>query len=159
MLHSNRMVGIAAINHGTTMNGLMGIFQMLNIVSPDESAVGSLAPSVPEMGMLQSLTGIYIINRHELLLIAIHIFSPTVQDSAFMKKLNDGGDTVPGVIHSNIVTMYDEIITPYESCFQHGAGVTNVVLQDLCMISFNEHRKFLLIPFIFVCILTSQRVI
>ncbi|KAF9301982.1 hypothetical protein BGZ74_006019 [Mortierella antarctica] len=111
MFHSNRMVGIAAINHGTTMNGLMGLFQMLNTVSPDESLVGSLAPSVPEM----------------------------VQDSAFMKKLNDGGDTVPGVIHSNIVTMYDEIITPYESCFQHGAGVTNVVLQDLCAISFNEH--------------------
>ncbi|KAF9418328.1 hypothetical protein BGZ94_009726, partial [Podila epigama] len=59
--------------------------------------------------------------------------------SDFIAKLNLGGDTAPGVIHSNIATRYDEIVTPYKTAFQLSSGITNTVLQDLCGISFNEH--------------------
>ncbi|KAF9186528.1 hypothetical protein BGZ49_004175, partial [Haplosporangium sp. Z 27] len=65
--------------------------------------------------------------------------SQGVTSSAFMDKLNAGGDVSPGVIHSNIATKFDEVVTPYQSCFQQDPGVTNVVLQDLCMLSINEH--------------------
>ncbi|KAF9965060.1 hypothetical protein BGZ70_005483 [Mortierella alpina] len=66
-----------------------------------------------------------------------------ITDSPFMQKLNAGGDTTPGVIHSYIATRYDEVITPYESTFTRSPGVTNVLLQDLCGVSFPEHLLML----------------
>src|SRR5690348_2854692 len=36
---------------------------------------------------------------------------------------------------------YDEVVTPYETCWQQDAGITNLLLQDLCVLSLNEHRK------------------
>jgi len=52
--------------------------------------------------------------------------------SDFMHKLNDGGDTVPGVRYTVIGTRYEEIITPDESQFLAGRRVTNILLQDQC---------------------------
>lgn len=60
-----------------------------------------------------------------------------------MQKLNAGGDTSPGVIHSNIATRYDEIVTPWETCYQDAPGVINTLLQDLCLLALNEHSKSL----------------
>lgn len=60
-----------------------------------------------------------------------------------MQKLNAGGDTSPGVIHSNIATRYDEIVTPWETCYQDAPGVTNTLLQDLCLLALNEHSMFI----------------
>ncbi|KAG0014890.1 hypothetical protein BGZ80_010172 [Entomortierella chlamydospora] len=55
------------------------------------------------------------------------------------RQLNAGGDFAPGVIASNIATRFDEVVTPYENCYQNDPGVTNVLLQDLCLLSINEH--------------------
>jgi triacylglycerol esterase/lipase EstA (alpha/beta hydrolase family) len=52
--------------------------------------------------------------------------------SDFMRTLNDGGDVVAGVRHTVIGTRYEEIISPYESQFLAGDGVTNILLQDQC---------------------------
>ncbi|KAF9359752.1 hypothetical protein BGX26_011525 [Mortierella sp. AD094] len=107
----NRMVGISPINHGTTLDGIATIAQALKIFYPAQPIFDSFAPAFYEL----------------------------VSTSAFIAKLNAGGDVAPGVIHSNIATRFDEVVTPYETCFQNDAGVTNALLQDLCFFSINEH--------------------
>jgi triacylglycerol esterase/lipase EstA (alpha/beta hydrolase family) len=59
--------------------------------------------------------------------------------SAFLTKLNEGGDTVPGVRYTVIATRYDEVVTPYRSQYLEGPNVRNVLLQDLCPIDLSEH--------------------
>ncbi|KOU65573.1 lipase [Streptomyces sp. MMG1533] len=59
--------------------------------------------------------------------------------SAFLTKLNEGGDTVPGVRYTVLATKYDEVVTPYQSQFLSGPGVRNVLLQDLCPVDLSEH--------------------
>lgn len=62
-----------------------------------------------------------------------------VVGSAFLTKLNEGGDTVPGVTYTVLATKYDEVVTPYRSQFLSGSGVHNVLLQDLCPLDLSEH--------------------
>ncbi|WP_326808925.1 lipase family protein [Streptomyces sp. NBC_01775] len=62
-----------------------------------------------------------------------------MEGSDFLKKLNAGGDTVPGVKYTVIATKYDEVVTPYKSQFLDGPGVKNVTLQDLCPVNVSEH--------------------
>ncbi|WP_329443984.1 esterase/lipase family protein [Streptomyces canus] len=56
-----------------------------------------------------------------------------------LTKLNEGGDTVPGVKYTVLATKYDEVVTPYRSQFLSGSGVHNVLLQDLCALDLSEH--------------------
>ncbi|MFF6993933.1 esterase/lipase family protein [Streptomyces sp. NPDC008313] len=62
-----------------------------------------------------------------------------VAGSAFLTKLNAGGDTVPGVHYTVVATKYDEVVTPYRSQFLTGPDVRNVLLQDLCAVDLSEH--------------------
>ncbi|MBW5485286.1 esterase/lipase family protein [Streptomyces bambusae] len=62
-----------------------------------------------------------------------------IAGSAFLTKLNAGGDTVPGVDYTVISTRYDQVVTPYRSQFLSGSNVRNVVLQDLCLLDLSEH--------------------
>ncbi|MER5970009.1 alpha/beta fold hydrolase [Streptomyces sp. NPDC002055] len=62
-----------------------------------------------------------------------------VAGSDFLTRLNEGGDTVPGVRYTVIATKYDEVVTPYRSAFLSGPDVRNVVLQDLCAVDLSEH--------------------
>jgi triacylglycerol lipase len=59
--------------------------------------------------------------------------------SAFLTRLNAGGDTLPGVNYTVIQTRYDEVVTPYTSAFLSGPRVTNVTLQDRCPLDPIEH--------------------
>ncbi len=56
-----------------------------------------------------------------------------------LNRLNEGGDTVPGVHYTVIATKYDEVVTPYRSGFLDGPDVHNVLLQDLCPVDLSEH--------------------
>ncbi|MCW2752411.1 MAG: Lipase [Aeromicrobium sp.] len=59
-------------------------------------------------------------------------------DSAFMKKLRSGGTpAVKGITYTNIVTKYDELVSPYTSGIQ--SGMTNYVVQDYCSMDYTEH--------------------
>ncbi|MER5834775.1 alpha/beta fold hydrolase [Streptomyces sp. NPDC002130] len=62
-----------------------------------------------------------------------------VTGSAFLAKLNAGGDTVPGVRYTVIATRYDEVVTPWRSQYLSGPDVRNVLLQDLCPVDLSEH--------------------
>ncbi len=62
-----------------------------------------------------------------------------LSNSDFLKKLNAGGDTVPGVHYTVIATDTDEVVTPYTSEFLSGSDVHNVLLQDLCPVDVFEH--------------------
>ncbi|MEU9230170.1 alpha/beta fold hydrolase [Streptomyces massasporeus] len=62
-----------------------------------------------------------------------------VTGSAFLTKLNAGGDTVSGVRYTVIATKYDEVVTPWRSQYLNGPDVRNVLLQDLCSVDLSEH--------------------
>ncbi|MFG2870247.1 esterase/lipase family protein [Streptomyces sp. NPDC048338] len=62
-----------------------------------------------------------------------------VAGSPFITRLNAGGDTVPGVRYTVIATQYDEVVTPYRSGFLSGPNVTNIVIQDKCVLDLSEH--------------------
>ncbi|MEU6244399.1 alpha/beta fold hydrolase [Streptomyces sp. NPDC047024] len=62
-----------------------------------------------------------------------------IAGSAFLTKLNAGGDTVPGVRYTVIATQYDEVVTPWRSQYLTGSDVRNVLLQDLCPLDLSEH--------------------
>ncbi|MEU1463267.1 alpha/beta fold hydrolase [Streptomyces sp. NPDC005727] len=62
-----------------------------------------------------------------------------IAGSAFLAKLNAGGDTVPGVRYTVIATKYDEVATPWRNQYLSGPDVRNVLLQDLCPLDLSEH--------------------
>jgi triacylglycerol esterase/lipase EstA (alpha/beta hydrolase family) len=68
---------------------------------------------------------------------------PSVTDqiagSAFLRKLNAGGDTVPGVRYTVIESTDDEVVTPYTSAFLTGPDVTNITLQQQCPLDTSDH--------------------
>ncbi len=59
--------------------------------------------------------------------------------SAFLAKLNDGGDTVGNVKYTVIATRYDYMVTPIETAFLHGPNVHNILLQDVNPADISEH--------------------
>ncbi|NBE50973.1 esterase/lipase family protein [Streptomyces boluensis] len=62
-----------------------------------------------------------------------------IAGSPFLTKLNEGGDTVPGVRYTVIATRYDQVVTPYASQFLEGPDVRNVLIQDKCAADLSEH--------------------
>jgi hypothetical protein len=56
-----------------------------------------------------------------------------------MAALNAAGDTVPGVKYTVIATKYDEVVTPYRSAFLSGPNVTNITVQNGCLLDGSEH--------------------
>ncbi len=59
--------------------------------------------------------------------------------SPFLTGLNAGGDTVAGVNYTVITTIYDEVVTPYTSAFLRGANVTNITVQNQCILDGADH--------------------
>ncbi|MBJ6638065.1 alpha/beta fold hydrolase [Streptomyces sp. DHE7-1] len=68
-----------------------------------------------------------------------------IAGSAFLTKLNAGGDTVPGVRYTVIATKYDEVATPWRNQYLSGPDVRNVLLQDLCPLDLSEHVAIALV--------------
>jgi triacylglycerol esterase/lipase EstA (alpha/beta hydrolase family) len=62
-----------------------------------------------------------------------------IAGSPFITSLNAGGDTVPGVKYTVIESRYDEVVTPYTSAFLTGANVTNITIQNKCILDGGEH--------------------
>lgn len=62
-----------------------------------------------------------------------------VAGSPFITALNAGGDTVPGVKYTVIQTRFDEVVTPYTSAFLTGSNVTNILIQNKCVLDLGDH--------------------
>lgn len=103
------LVGLAPSNHGTTVNGLTAL---LDLIPGGRGGIGLVCGVACE----QQLVG-----------------------SPFMQRLNIGGDSVPGVSYTVIETRYDEVVTPHTSAFLSGPNVTNILLQSQCPLDFSEH--------------------
>ncbi|MFJ4921443.1 esterase/lipase family protein [Streptomyces sp. NPDC088725] len=104
------------------------------------NALIGIAPSNHGTTLL-GLTGLlpYFPGAEDLLTENTPALTDQVAGSPFITKLNEGGDTVPGVHYTVISTKYDEVVTPYESQFLEGPDVHNVLLQNLCAADFSEH--------------------
>jgi len=59
--------------------------------------------------------------------------------SPLMTRLNSGGDTVAGVNYTVITTIFDEVVTPYTSAFLRGSNVTNITVQNQCILDGADH--------------------
>ncbi|MFD2690513.1 esterase/lipase family protein [Streptomyces phyllanthi] len=58
------------------------------------------------------------------------------------RRLDSGGDTMPGVTYTTLVTRFDEVVTPYTNQYLTagpGAKVTNILLQDVCRLDHTDH--------------------
>ncbi|MFE1860270.1 esterase/lipase family protein [Streptomyces anandii] len=90
---------------------------------------------------LSGLTNLlpYFPGAEDLISAATPGLADQIPGSAFLTKLNDGGDTVPGVHYTVIATKYDEVATPWRSQYLSGSDVHNVLLQDLCPLDLSEH--------------------
>ncbi|MET9764393.1 alpha/beta fold hydrolase [Streptomyces sp. NPDC006372] len=81
----------------------------------------------------------YFPGAADLLTKATPALADQVTGSDLLKRLNAGGDTVPGVRYTVIATKYDEVVTPWRSQYLSGPGVRNVLLQNLCPVDLSEH--------------------
>jgi triacylglycerol esterase/lipase EstA (alpha/beta hydrolase family) len=63
--------------------------------------------------------------------------------SARNRELDEGGDTMPGVTYTTLVTRFDEVVTPYDRQYIHDSGPTNrvknITLQDVCAKDLTDH--------------------
>ncbi|MFE9403157.1 esterase/lipase family protein [Streptomyces sp. NPDC006530] len=81
----------------------------------------------------------YFPGAQDLLTLATPGLADQIAGSPFVTKLNQGGDTVPGVHYTVIASQYDEVVTPYRSQFLNGPDVNNVLIQDKCALDLSEH--------------------
>ncbi|GGX27438.1 esterase/lipase family protein [Streptomyces noursei] len=65
--------------------------------------------------------------------------------SPLLRRLNAGGDTLPGIRYTVIATRYDEVVTPLGSEFLHGPRVHNILIQHLCPVDVSMHASIGLI--------------
>jgi triacylglycerol esterase/lipase EstA (alpha/beta hydrolase family) len=115
-----RFVGMAAIWHGTSLYGIATVGTRLAEAYPRQS---------------QSFRDYCE---------ACVQFAP---QSSFIKRLNaGGGPTVPGVIYTNILTRYDQLVVPYTSGIIDRPGVTNIVVQDKCASDGTDHLQLIAEP-------------
>lgn len=59
--------------------------------------------------------------------------------SEFLQKLHAKGVFDPRVRYTNIVTRYEEAVIPYTSGIAQGSNITNIVLQDKCLLDLSDH--------------------
>ncbi|MGW0251993.1 esterase/lipase family protein [Nocardia goodfellowii] len=112
----HHLITVGATNHGTTLDGLGALGRAINNLGID--LLGVVELPVGRAGVQQ------------------------VVGSDFVKQLNKGGDTVPGVDYTVIGTRFDEVSTPYDATFLTagpGATVDNITLQDGCDKDMSDH--------------------
>lgn len=110
-----RMVGLAPVVHGTDDAIGPAVIQELVTAfggSPSEAQAAELqCQSCPE-------------------------FAPT---SSFIQQLDAGGIAVRGVVYTQIMTEYDELVVPYTNGMVVAPHSTNIVLQNQCVLDFADH--------------------
>ncbi|APA99626.1 alpha/beta fold hydrolase [Nocardia seriolae] len=118
------VITFGATNHGTILSGL-----------------GNL------LGVFKGALGIDVGAPTETLI--GHAGIQQLQGSPVLTRLNDGGDTLPGIDYTIVADQYDEVSTPYSATYLTagpGATVHNVLLQDGCAADTSDHNSMLFSP-------------
>ncbi|MEZ7004713.1 esterase/lipase family protein [Streptomyces sp. AD55] len=126
---------------GHSQGGMMPRYYLKFLGGADKvNALVGIAPS-NHGTTLSGLTNLlpYFPGVKDLLSEKTPALADQIAGSDVLNRINQGGDTVPGVAYTVIATRYDEVVTPYRSQFLDGPGVRNVLLQDLCPLDFSEH--------------------
>lgn len=108
-----RLVGLAPSNHGSAYMGMQQLEEILSAVGVDNA---------------KALAGINSLALEQ-----------QKFNSNFIRDLNAGGETMPGVEYTNIATINDTSITPYTSSFLSGPQVTNILVQLSCPTATPSH--------------------
>jgi triacylglycerol lipase len=113
-----RYVGVSGVKHGTTLHGIGTLV----------TAIESLFPAAPDptAGSCQSCSEFLV-------------------GSDYIRKI-EARAPVAGVTYTNISTRYDELVSPYTSSFLTGRNVTNITLQEHCMLDFSDHLSIISSP-------------
>jgi triacylglycerol esterase/lipase EstA (alpha/beta hydrolase family) len=126
---------------GWSQGGMMPRYYLKNLGGASKvNALVGLAPSNhgTTLDGLATLAG-YFPGALDLVGAACQACQDQVRGSAFITALNAGGDTVPGVRYTVIQSKYDEVVTPYTSAFLSGSNVTNITLQNQCILDLGDH--------------------
>jgi triacylglycerol esterase/lipase EstA (alpha/beta hydrolase family) len=105
----HQLVALSPSNQGTTLDGIAG-----------------LATLVP------NLANVFVFSWCQ-------SCQDQVVGSSALTTLNAGGGTSAGVKYTNIITKYDEVVTPYTNGKLSGSNVTNITVQDGCPIDLGDH--------------------
>lgn len=57
--------------------------------------------------------------------------------SPMVTRMRQGGTAIPGIVYTNIVTRYDDVIVNYHSGFD--VGMRNILLQNVCAQDYSDH--------------------
>lgn len=113
---TDHVVTLGATNHGTTLSG-----------------IGNLDRFIGQLGLNLDPALDYVVGEAG---------TQQVYGSPLLNKLNEGGDTMPGVNYTAVGTKYDEVTTPYHSTFLEAgenSEVNNVTVQDGCEDDHSDH--------------------
>jgi triacylglycerol lipase len=109
------MVGLAPVVHGTDVALTAALIdELVTAYGGSSSEVAAVAEGCASCGE----------------------FAP---DSSFIQKLDAGGVAVRGVIYTQIMTQYDELVVPYTNGMVVAPNSTNFVVQDQCALDFADH--------------------
>ena len=64
-----------------------------------------------------------------------------LQGSTFLKELNAGGMTAPGVKYTVVATRFDNRVFPWTNALIPEPGAKNIVIQDVCPLDHSAHTN------------------
>ncbi|MFD1859037.1 alpha/beta fold hydrolase [Aeromicrobium camelliae] len=116
----NQVIGLAPSSHPTTLSGITELGKLVRLFGA-------------AMGVL------YLV---ELPAAAQQADQSPAPQAPFYQQVNGGGETIPGMSYTTIVTRRDQVVTPWQRgqiTAGPGADVDNIVIQDVCAIDQSEH--------------------
>jgi triacylglycerol lipase len=124
-----RFVALTPLWRGTEVGGaaiLRDLAEPLGLAAPVVNLVASICGSCPQF----------------------------LRGSPYLNDLNADGEAIPGIEHTNVITRYDELVTPPTSGLMRDGG-TNIVLQDVCPADLSEHLAIAFDPVVTQLILNA----
>ena len=114
------------------LNGAKKVNQLVGLAPSNHGTQGLITPTPGSVPPATSLGGS-----------SCQACADQQAGSPFLTKLNSIGDTVAGPAYTVLSTMYDEVVTPYQSQFLAGPAkkVTNITIQDKCPADVIEHDQ------------------
>ncbi|WP_273351544.1 esterase/lipase family protein [Corynebacterium resistens] len=146
-----RIITLGATNHGTTLGGMVKEKKSIDALGSAAEQDSATAQAVPQETSASGetprsdggATSSSAADRAELRQwFGGAAGAQQERGSEFIRKLNEGGETLPGIDYTIIATKYDGISTPYEATFLRageGATVRNITMQDGCEEDRSDH--------------------